>query len=208
VATAQRPLPPSDHVAATLREVLARPEFQRAEDSESLLGGLYRRILRWFAEHPIDLPALPGGNVVNALAIMVMVIALALGVRSLARSRARRRPPAARTTGSGGTVEAAVDRTAEEWEARARELAAAGHARDAALALYQAVLRRFADAGIVRYHASKTPGDYRREMRGQEVVRPYGDFLADFEPIAFGRSAGVEIGALFPLAAAAAPGRG
>jgi len=200
-------LPAADEVAATLRDVLSRPEFQRAEESESLLGRLYRWLAEWLTRHPIDLPSLPGGIVVDVLTTAGLAVAAALLLRTLVRNRARRGARFAGVAPGGIPAETAIDRTAEEWEARARDLAAGGHARDAALALYQSVLRRLADAGLVRYHASKTPGDYRHEVRGREVARPYATFLARFEPIAFGRVAGADVAALFPLARAAAPDR-
>lgn len=203
-------VPAADEVAATLRDVLSRPEFQRAQESESLLGRLYRWLAEWLARHPIDLPSLPGGIVVDVLTTAVLALAVALLLRTLVRNRARRGARVAGAVPGELPAQAAIDRTAEEWEACARELAAGGHARDAALALYQSVLRRLADAGLVRYHASKTPGDYRREVRGREVARPYATFLTRFEPVAFGRvtGAGADVAALFPLARAAAPDRG
>lgn len=203
-------LPSADEVATTLRDVLSRPEFQRVEESESILGRMYRWLLEWFARHPIELPSLPGGAVVDVLAIAVMAAAVALLLRTFVRHRARRGTRPTRVAQGAPRPETAIDRTAEEWEARARELAATGQARDAALALYQSVLRRLADAGFVRYHASKTPGDYRREVGGREVARPYAAFLAGFEPIAFGpgSGAGADVAGLFPLARAAAPHHG
>ncbi|HSM35781.1 MAG TPA: hypothetical protein VK837_05220 [Longimicrobiales bacterium] len=199
-----RPIPTADEVATVLREVLAGPEFQRTDAGESFLGGLYRRILEWLAERSIDLPALPGGTLVSALAIAVLFAALALAVRALVRRRVGAASRLARGQTPPAPAEAAIHRSAEAWEARARELAAAGRTREAALALYHSVVRRFADAGIIRYHVSKTPGDYRREIRGLDIVRPYGEFLAGFEPIAFGPSGG-DVQGLFPLARAAVP---
>jgi hypothetical protein len=200
-----RPIPTADRVEAVLRDVLSRPEFQRSEAGESFLGGVYRRILEWLAERSIDLPALPGGAVVNVLAIAVLIGALALAVRALVHRRVGAGSRPTRGPAPLATTEAATERSAEAWEARARELAARGHSREAALALYHSVVRRFADAGVIRYHLSKTPGDYRREMRGLDILRPYGEFLAGFEPIAFGPHAGGDVESLFPLARAAVP---
>lgn len=74
-----------------------------------------------------------------------------------------------------------------DWERRARAAAVDGRWRDAAMALYQAVLHRLADQGHLRLEPSKTPGDYRREVRGgPAVVGRMATFIRTFETVAFG----------------------
>ena len=76
---------------------------------------------------------------------------------------------------------------AAEWEARARRAAAEERWRDAAMALYQALLHRLDERGAVRYDAAKTPGEYRRESRRDVgAARMLEGFLRVWEPVAFG----------------------
>ena len=76
---------------------------------------------------------------------------------------------------------------ASDWEAEARRAAAEGRLRDAALALYHALLLRLDARGALRFDPAKTPGDYRREVRAHpEVAPPFTAFLRGFEPVAFG----------------------
>jgi hypothetical protein len=95
--------------------------------------------------------------------------------------------------------------TAEDWELRARAAVAAGHWREAVIALYQAVIGRLAESGAVRPDPAKTPGDYRREGRSDPRVGPeLESFLHQFEPVAFGRRA-ADAAAYARLRDAAAP---
>lgn len=206
--------PAAEEVAVALREVLARPEFQPAAGRPG--RGLWARAIRWLFDAldrllP-DIPSLPGGPILNAIAIAALAAGAFVLVRRLARNRRRRGAPApAMARGeSAPPTEPALERTAEEWEARARELLAAGHPREAALALYQAVLRRLADAGLIRYDTSKTPGDYRREMADAPAAAGYVAFLRRFEPLAFGRvpERDGDVPTLLTLAREAAPGHG
>ncbi|HEU4884702.1 MAG TPA: DUF4129 domain-containing protein [Longimicrobium sp.] len=78
-------------------------------------------------------------------------------------------------------------RSAAEWEDEARRAAGAGRYREAAVALYQALLLRLEAAGAVRYDPAKTPGDYRREARRDpRAAGALTAFLRGFEPAVFG----------------------
>ncbi|HEX5870227.1 MAG TPA: DUF4129 domain-containing protein [Longimicrobium sp.] len=78
-------------------------------------------------------------------------------------------------------------RTAPEWEEAARRAAAEGRYREAAVALYQALLLRLEAAGALRYDPAKTPGDYRRETRRDpRAAGMLTAFLRGFEPAVFG----------------------
>jgi hypothetical protein len=186
----QRALPTAPEVQRALDEVYALPEF-----AERTLPGP----LRWLAERWAGLKAwiavlferfqvlettapflfwlVVAGLALAALAIIGHFVLAAEGAW-----RAReRRPRAAAETG------AAAARGPAEWEAEARRAAAEGRLRDAALALYQALLLRLDARGALRFDASKTPGDYRLETRAKpDSARVLDDFLRRFEPVAFG----------------------
>jgi hypothetical protein len=68
-------------------------------------------------------------------------------------------------------------------------LAAAGDYMGAAHALYQAVLRRVAGSERVRVHASKTSGDYVRDLRrrGSPLATPFQRFGRRFDRVVFGK---------------------
>lgn len=122
--------------------------------------------------------------VVGVLALAALLIAahFAGAIARLWRGRERTRGAERRSAGAAPLPLGAAD-----WEDRARRAAADGRWRDAARALYQALLLHLAERGAVRYDPSKTPGDYRREVRGDaEASRALNSFLRLWEPIVFG----------------------
>lgn len=139
------------------------PDFQLGEGSRSLIF--------WI--------------VVGALVAAAVYLTVRLGLR-LGRHRGRARGDS-HTEPVAGPVSDTGPETAAEWERRAQELAAARRWREAALALYQSILRRLAARGALRIDPAKTPGDYREESRGDaESHRLLEGFLHGFEPLAFG----------------------
>lgn len=115
--------------------------------------------------------------VLALVALAVLARAVAWGMRRLVADSGRGR----------NAAEDTEELDAVDWERRARAAAAGGRWRDAAMALYQAVLHRLADGGHVRLEPSKTPGDYRREVRGDPaVVGRMATFIGAFEAVAFG----------------------
>jgi hypothetical protein len=76
---------------------------------------------------------------------------------------------------------------ADAWS-EAERLAAMGDYTGGAHALYQAVLRRLAGAERIRLHASKTSGEYWRELRrrGSAAAAPFQQFGRRFDRVIFG----------------------
>lgn len=188
---------PADTVRAALERVLARPEYAPPElpPLQRWLGGA----MRWVGARLLDLvrwlmPNLHTGDPVwqvigkFLLAVAAVVGAIVVAWLAVAGVRAwsgRRR----RAAGAGGPAGAAGPASAAEWEAAARAAAQRGAWRDAAVALYHAVLYRLSERELVRLDASKTPGDYRREVRGTDVAEPLDAFVRAFEWLAYGRGA-------------------
>lgn len=186
----QRRLPGAPEVQRALDEVYARPEFAERTLPGPLqwLSDRWAEVKAWFRElfggfldlegtAPVFFWLMVGALALGALLIMGHFVVAAQGSW---RGRERR----ARAEGAGA---AAGPRGATDWEAEARRAAAEGRLRDAALALYQALLLRLDARGAVRYDASKTPGDYRAEARARpDAARVLDDFLRGFEPVAFG----------------------
>lgn len=187
----QARIPTAAQVDEALRRTYARPELQPREPGA--LDGVrewwrqfWARFGQWFDRFG-DLRS--DSPVVYWLVIGVLVAAGLFIVgyllwSTLARMEARGAPrPAA---GRGPAINARA-RTAAEWEEEARRAAAEGRYREAAVALYQALLLRLEAAGAVRYDPAKTPGDYRREARRDpRAAGALTAFLRGFEPAVFG----------------------
>ncbi len=187
----RRPLPTAPQVRRALDEVYALPEFapralpgplrwlaDRWEALQASIAGLFSR----FEVLETTAPVLFWGMVaVLSLSALLIIGHFGLAARGAWRGRGRRARAGA-PTGVG-----AGPRGAAEWEAAARRAAAEGRLRDAALALYQALLLRLDARGAVRYDTAKTPGDYRSEAAARpDAARALDDFLRGFEPVAFG----------------------
>lgn len=185
--------PPSPaEVDSALREVYARPELSPPPPSPvsqwlsrawEWVTGLWDRLFPGVAVSDTASRALFW----TLLAILALVgLAIALHLLMQAGGAWGRRTGERRTGAAGGLASEGGLR-ADDWEGLARRAAGEGRWRDASLALYQALLFRLHDRGVVRYDPSKTPGDYRREARraGPEAGSFEG-FVRLFEPVAFG----------------------
>jgi hypothetical protein len=93
-----------------------------------------------------------------------------------------------------GTASAAArparERNADAWR-EAERLAAAGQFTEASHALLAALLSGFAQKGEVRLHASKTAGDYARELarRGSPARGAFQQFRRRYDAVIFGTGA-------------------
>lgn len=192
--------PTNEQVEAALARVYARPELQAREPGE--LEGVRGAVRRFFSrmgegmggdlrtESPVLYWLVVGGLVALAVGIIAYFLYTTLARLQDEAAGGGRAPRA----GPGGPVDARA-RTAGEWEEEARRAAAAGRYRDASIALYQALLLRLEAAGALRYDPAKTPGDYRREARGNpRAAGALAAFLRGFEPAVFGGRALDEAG--------------
>lgn len=187
----QASLPTDPQVRAALERVYARPELApRPPEPMDGVGAFFRRVLGRIGDWFESFGALRGDSPLVYWLVMGALIALGLGIiayfvrNTLSRLEEGSAPRAAR--GPGQAIDARA-RTAGEWEEEARRAAAAGRFRDAAVALYQALLLRLEASGILRYDPAKTPGDYRREARRDpRAAGALSAFLRGFEPVVFG----------------------
>ena len=186
----QAELPAAAEVQAAVERVYARRELTPPEPGLfdpvtdaigrvwSWIGGLFGR----FGELRDTAPPLYYGVLAVLVALGVAILAFFL-YNTFSRLGDADHPARVRIAGPPG----ARPRSAAEWEEEARRAAGAGRYREAAIALYQALLLRLEAAGAVRYDPAKTPGDYRREARPHERgARALAAFLRGFEPVAFG----------------------
>ena len=187
----QTSLPTEPQVRAALERVYARPELAPRQPGPTdgisdFLRRVWAAVNDWFS----SFGALRSDSPVVYWLVMGSLIALGLGIvayfvyRTLSGLEGGEHVRVPR--GPGPAVDARA-RTAGEWEEAARRAAAAGRFREAAVALYQALLLRLEAAGVIRYDPSKTPGDYRREARrSPQAAGALTAFLRGFEPVVFG----------------------
>lgn len=184
-------IPTAAEIERALTEVYARPEFETRITWRDWLWARLGRVFGWIGEQldglrglrdtqPVIFWIIVGWMVLTLVALVAHIVWTAVQVA--------RRGDGSETTPRGKkTPGRQVPRTAADWEAEAARLAGEGRLREAAAALYQALLLRLDALGAVRVDASKTPGDYRREARKHpEAARALGGFLRLFEPVAFG----------------------
>jgi hypothetical protein len=187
----QARIPSAAQVNQALERVYARPELQPRPPGP--LDGfrewrrqMFARLGEWLgrfgdlrSDNPIVYWLMIGVLVAAGVSIIGYLLWNTL-------SRLEERGAAPRPAAVPGAVNARA-RTAAEWEEEARRAAAAGRFREAAVALYQALLLRLEAAGALRYDPAKTPGDYRREARRDpRAAGALTAFLRGFEPVVFG----------------------
>ncbi len=183
----QDPGPTAAEIARVINEVLSGPDFRRESSGLGRLFGDWiggwaiwdrvRDLLRGLAEAvPADL---------RTLAALAVAILATWGLwRAAGLRRAR---PGAGGTEDGGDAGADAPRTAEDWASVAAARAAAGLYRQAATALYLGLLLRLDRSGTLGFHASKTPGEYAREVPAGLAGAQARRFLRAFQELSFGR---------------------
>ncbi|HEU0016577.1 MAG TPA: DUF4129 domain-containing protein [Longimicrobium sp.] len=181
----QAALPTPEQVRAAVERAYARPALAPAEPG--FFDRMWEAVERFFRDlFGGGTPAGAGDAFEKFLMVLLVVAAVAIIAFFVMHVVGGLRDPDARELRAGGSARPDRPRTADEWEAEARRAAAAGRLREAAVALYQALLLRLEAAGAVRYDPAKTPGEYRREARAHPQARALGGFLRLFEPVAFG----------------------
>ena len=182
------PLPTAQQVQQAVATVYRRPEYQERRGVMDWVWARVGEALAWIGDRVGELAALRhtapvlfwiivGWLALSAVAILVHLVWTA--VKAARRGEEEPTGPA--------RVKAARPRGPAEWEAEAARLAAEGRLREAAAALYQALLLRLDALDAIRFDPSKTPGDYRLEARRDPVAAgALNTFLRLFEPVAFG----------------------
>lgn len=203
-------------VSRALEEVYARPEFAESSppwplellaDLRDAVVQLLIGALDWLIS-TLAQSVPEGWAPVLSRVLVVLLVAVAvvaLGYILAGAGRRRRRFDVPGQEGDPGQATPGPARDAAGWEAAAEEAAREGRFRDAALALYRGVLLRLDEQGVLRIRDTKTPGDYRREVRARSGDgAPFDAFLRSFLPLAFG-SRSDDPGAFQRLVQSAAP---
>ena len=204
------PAPPDHALVAELREadriaaggVVGDPAVAPLSVPERITSAL-TAAAEWIADRLRDLwrwlrklwPRAPaeGGAGSGAVSVTLVVVALVVIVLSvLAVHTIRRSPPpsldAAAAPAPGHADDDPLSRQANEWEAYARELAAAGRRREAVRAWYHAVLSSLFRAGLLEPRKGRTNWEHVARLSPQ--IRWRAEFVRmtrDFEREWYGR---------------------
>jgi len=165
----------------TVAAIVAQPHFA-TQQRESL----FIRFLQFVISEINELLRLARGSIDARIIVVAAVAVIALIVVS--RIVADRRLALRRRLLSTSVGAHASRRDA--W-ATAREMAAQGQLVDASHVLYSALLETLSRSGAIRFHASKTAGDYVRELRraGASTASDFRDFAREFDRAVYGRGA-------------------
>lgn len=175
-------------VASALEEVLASSEFRQVEPSPlgRWLGEAWRAFLELLPPFVLEVPQGAGAMVAWLLAAATLAVLTAVVGRRLGHlaHRLGRRTKAVRRSGDGGDR----PRTPGEWLGLAAARASDGNLRGAATALYQGVLGALDEKGVVRFHPSKTPGEYVAEASTASQAPEATAFIRSFQRFRFGEA--------------------
>ncbi len=166
-----------DTVAAIARQAAYTTPLR-----QSILGRIFETVFRWVRDLLEQLGGLPGARylLIAAVALIVIVIAgrIVIGQQMEAR----------RLAGAGLR---AIDGERRDYWALAAELDAAGNYVGACHAIYIGVLDALARSGGVKFHASKTSGDYARDLRQRRpaVAGEFASFARQFDRSVYSWSA-------------------
>ena len=146
----------------------------------SLLG----RLVGWLFERLAELIELFRGS--RDLRIAAIVAAALILFAVIGRMVVARQIDTVRRRGAFGAEFGKGERR-DFWNL-ARELAAQGDHVAASHALYAAVIDSLARSGAITFHASKTSGDYARELvrRGAVNASDFRTFARDFDRVVYG----------------------
>ena len=164
-----------DTVGVLLRDAGYHRSFWSSLAGRALLE--FGRFVLWLVG---AVQSVPGGRA-TVLTIIALIVLLIVGRLLLANDWGEDVLFRRKSSAHGAT-------RIDPWTDSER-LAAAGDYMGAAHALYQAVLRRVAGTERVRVHASKTSGDYVRDLRrrGSPLATPFQRFGRRFDHVIFGK---------------------
>ena len=170
----QAPIP-----AAAVRDTIARIVLERGY-RRSVTSTLVSRFWDWLTDllsRLFEQAAGSRGTYLITMTVIGLLIASSVA-RAVIVARARRLAANRRE----------VPATADAQLAEARALAAQGAYVEAAHRLYAATVTRLVEQRRVRRHASKTVGDYWRELRaaGDRLAPTYREFANTYDVVAYG----------------------
>lgn len=183
-AAAQYERPDAQAIKDCTRQILADPQFA---PRKTFAQWLQEKLRRW--DRPdIDLPRGVGAFLmwaITAWCVLTLLAILAHFAWTLWVLVRRPQGPGI-VTGSDGSALYEHLSFEQLWQ-KARELAQRGAFREATGVLLIALLRRLEAVDVLRFHASKTNGEYLREYPDRSPGRPqFAQFIATFERSIYG----------------------
>ena len=175
-------LPPQIWSRAAIHDSVAAIVRQSAynRDVRTLLDRLLEWIQDLYSRFMNALGGVPYGRFFASIALGGVVVLFLARIAYASRLRAT-------STDEGSRSRRIRGESADLW-GEAERLAADGHYTEAAHALYRATLSLLAVGGLVRLHASKTSGDYARELRrrGDAAYVAFRRFGGRYDRIIYG----------------------
>ena len=161
---------------------IARQRQYAVPVRQSIVGRVLLSIFRWFRDLFLQIKAWPDAPYLLIAAAVLLIFVVA------GRILIDRRAKASRAAGAGLR---ALGGEARDYWALAAQLDASGNHLEACHAVYIAVLDSITRSGVVRFHASKTSGDYARELRrrGSPQAADFANFARQSERCMYGWSA-------------------
>ena len=123
---------------------------------ESIIGRIVMTAFRWIRDLIDRTGSWPDARYLLIAAVALLIVIIAARIAIDQRMNARR------AAGEGLRM---LGGDGRDYWALAAQLDAGGKHVEACHAIYLAVLDAFARAGLLRFHASKTSGDYARDLR-------------------------------------------
>jgi len=166
-----------DTVAAIVRQ----PAYS-VPVRQSILGRILLTVFRWIRDLLEQVKAWPDARYLFIAAVVIILLAIAGRIVIAQQVEARRRV---------GVGLRAIGGERRDYWAMAAEMDAAGDYVAACHAVYIGVLDALTRMGAVRYHASKTSGDYARDLRQRQspVAGDFSAFARQFDRSVFGWTA-------------------
>lgn len=171
---------PNAAIHDTVAAITRAAAFQRST-RVSLMSRIFAWLSEWWIRLTHGLDGGDGRRIAATAAVVLIVLVLA---RLLYGRRLR---DAASGRGRGARGRAADPR--DHWR-EAQAHATAARFTEAAHALYAAVVGDLAARRVIRRHASKTSGDYARELRraGHPAAPIFRDFSRRYEALVYGET--------------------
>jgi len=165
----------------TVAAIVRRPAYATPV-RQSILGRVLETLFRWIRDLLEQVKAWPDARYLLIAAVALIIIVIVGRIVIAQQMEARRR--------AGAGLRAIGGERRDYW-ALATELDAAGNHAGACHAVYIGVLDALSRTGALQYHASKTSGDYARDLRQRQspVANEFAAFARQFDRSVFGWSA-------------------
>ncbi|MEN6576254.1 MAG: DUF4129 domain-containing protein [Phycisphaerales bacterium] len=180
--------PDTQTIRDCAREILADPQFS---PRKTFRQWLIERLSRW-NRRDLDLPDGVGRFLLWAVISWCILALLAILIHlGWTIWMAVRRPKCPGVVAGPGASHLYEQLSFEQLWQKSRELARQGAFREAAGVLLIALLRRLEALHVLRFHTSKTNGEYLREYPGESAGRSqFVQFIGMFEQSIYG---GIEV---------------